>query len=454
MLSTKGVRFAAGLWFFTLLIAFGACSSSVNTQPIAPGVGAGAPESGYTTTLSLSGGNTVSLNTTVVPTSAITSTTYASQATGTPPAPGWGVVPGVVSVVFGAPPVTALPLKASADANALRIVLHVPTAELPAVLAAHAPIVAIHHTDGTTSPFVVAGTFDGSAATVTIDLAAGMLVNAMQVDAFVATNAPAPTYTEAPSGPRYWNGTAWSQTGTIDPTKRTLVFIHGIFSSVETAFPCAATILAAGGYQQGVGFDYDWTQPPSTEGPLFQAYLQRLQAAKLTSFDLEAHSYGTLIALYALPAVASSVPHVVLLGGPLPLEGTPIASSYLMTPILGILAAVYLQNPSLIYDAFASGMVDSLEPKSPSMQYILAGLEQMRASPRMIQVAGTKEYDAESYLPVSLYVTLPWDGVVEKIAADDTNIPNGTPASYPFVHTDLPCASPQIIQYVGGLVQQ
>jgi pimeloyl-ACP methyl ester carboxylesterase len=383
----------------------------------------------------------------------VTSTTYASQATGIAPAPTWGVVPGVVSVAFTAPPVTALPPTASADANALRIVLHIPAAQLSAAVAAHAPIVAVHHTDGTTTPFVVAGTFDASAATVAIDLPMSLLLNATQVDAFVATDAPATTPAASPYGPRYWNGTSWSQTGTIDPTKRTLVFIHGIFSSVETAFPCAATILAAGGYQQGVGFDYDWTQPPATEGPLFQTYLQQLQTAKLTSFDIEAHSYGTLITLDALPAVASAVPHVVLLGGPLPLEGTPIASSYLMTPILGILAAAYLENPSAIYDAFESGMVASLEPSSPSMQQILAGLDHMSASPRIIEVAGTKEYDAEGYLPVSLYVTLPWDGVVEQIAANETDIPNATAAAYPFVHTDLPCASPQIIQYVGGKVQ-
>jgi pimeloyl-ACP methyl ester carboxylesterase len=440
-------------WCLAGLALFVGCGGSPTTITLPSTTGLiGAPLSpanGYT--LTTANGSIVTLNTSLIPTAHGASAGYDASAVAQAPAPTWGTVPGVLSVRLASALTLALPSRAAAELVALRLVLKLPPAQLDAIVAAHAPVLAITHADGTVVRIVVAGTFDASAQTVTVDVTAALLQNATAVALSVVTDNP--TYTEPPHGPRYWTGTGWSTTGTIDPTKRTLVLLHGIFSSVETAFPCAGQILSAGGYAQGLGYDYDWTEPPRVEGPIIERFLNGLAAQGLGSFDLEAHSYGTLITLYALPALSARVGHVVLLGGPLALRGSPLASSDLMATVLGIIAAIYFENPSLIYHAFETGMVASLEPNSPQLQTIERDLARLPSPPPLIEVAGTKEYAEEGYFPFSLYVDLPWDGVVERIAAAETDLPNATATSFPFVHTDLTCAAPQIIQYVGSRVR-
>jgi pimeloyl-ACP methyl ester carboxylesterase len=87
-------------------------------------------------------------------------------------------------------------------------------------------------------------------------------------------------------------------------------------SYVSTEFPttgptpCAQAIRSAGNYDQAVGFDYDWTQTPSTMAPQLATFINSLSASWV---DIEAHSYGAVIALAALPKITAPVKNVILL---------------------------------------------------------------------------------------------------------------------------------------------
>jgi hypothetical protein len=338
-------------------------------------------------------------------------------------------------------------------APAMRLTLSYPKDRSEEILHARMPLTVVTYSNGTSGRFGFDGAFDASHHRVTVEVPQAILNGATDVKVGMAVDNA--TYTLPPPGPRYWTGTSWSRTGTIDPTKRTLVMIHGIFSSVETAFPnpCTPAIMKAGGYQQAVGWDYNWTNPPQVEGPKFAAFMNSLVQQKLTSFDVEAHSYGSPVTYAAVPSVTATLPNVVTLGGPLPLRGTPLARGALLRLVLVALASVFIGPPSLITHAYMSGMVSSMATNSKEQQSMLAGINAMKIKPNFIDVAGTKQYPQEVFLYPLLYfyITYPWDGIVEKIAANSVNIPNSFPASFYEQHTELECAS-SVISYVGSKV--
>ncbi|MBI4305823.1 MAG: hypothetical protein HY678_05840 [Chloroflexi bacterium] len=65
-------------------------------------------------------------------------------------------------------------------------------------------------------------------------------------------------------GGKTWSTDKWVDgTAQLKQSSRTLVLVHGMLSSVENAFPnraCVDGIVRRGGYDQVVGFNYDWTQ--------------------------------------------------------------------------------------------------------------------------------------------------------------------------------------------------
>jgi pimeloyl-ACP methyl ester carboxylesterase len=259
-----------------------------------------------------------------------------------------------------------------------------------------------------------------------------------------------------PLGPKLWNSTTgqWQpEPFTVDPTKKTVLMVHGIFSSVETAFPCEQAIMKASGYQQAVGLDYDWTQPPATEAPILSKLANSLP---LSSLDLEAHSYGTVVTLAGLPQVTKKVAHVVLLGGPLPLNGAPQADPGYLRDL--IMLGVFIAEPSAVYKAYKSGMINSMATNSPQLQAIDKGLSAITLPP-FVQVAGGSPLPQETsnYAVYALYEYLYGgvtnDGIVEQksaIQAFPTKTSEITMLNLD--HIQLECST-EVQQFVGPAVQ-
>ena len=118
-----------------------------------------------------------------------------------------------------------------------------------------------------------------------------------------------------PLAPRIWNGSNWvNYPQGFDPTQKTLLLVHGIFSNVDSAYPCAAAIMAAGGYGQVIGFNYDWTQAAGTTGSSLANFLTTLQTAGLSQIDIEAHSYGGLTVLSGASQSTLQINNIILEG--------------------------------------------------------------------------------------------------------------------------------------------
>jgi pimeloyl-ACP methyl ester carboxylesterase len=367
------------------------------------------------------------------------------------PNPAWQPAPGTLRVKFSsAIPVEHTPAPGATPSTALTLTMPYATASATAILAARAPVVVITYADGNTGKISPDGAFNTSASTVQVTVPRQALDGATGVEMFLATDGIV-IVTPSP-GPRYWNGTSWQTTPIqLDPTKRTVVFVHGIFSSVETAFPCVNPILAAGAYQQAVGLDYDWTQPPSKEGPILANFINGLPNSTV---DVEAHSYGTVVTLASLPLVTKTVKNAVLLGGPLPLNGSPQADPGFLRDLLVNLAE-FVVPPSDVEDAVKSGMLDSLASDSTAMQQIANATNSLPSPPSYVQVAGTHPLPFEEYVGVQflyelLFAYQPNDGVVEQISAESHDI--GQPkisGAFPDDHLQLECDT-SIIQFVGS----
>jgi pimeloyl-ACP methyl ester carboxylesterase len=326
-------------------------------------------------------------------------------------------------------------------------------AEEQQILAAQAPILEIVTASGV-SRISPVGVFDTKNGRVTVSVPRGVLDGATSVKLYLAIDAPlaAQSY-----GPRYWNGSAWTaQPIALDPNKRTVVMVHGVFSSVESAFGCEQSIMAAGGYGQAVGIDYDWTQPPYAQSGGTPALVNFVNSLPVATVDIEAHSYGTVNALAALPQIQKKVGNVVLLGGPLPLGGAPQADPGFLRDL--VLLGAFVASPSQVYAAYSSGMLASLATNSPTMQQIAAGLAGLSLPP-FVQVAGgsplpqeTSHYAIE-FLYTLLYGGTTNDGVVEQQSAL-TQFPTTTHAItfLSLDHEQLEC-DPAVVPWVGQYVR-
>lgn len=349
-----------------------------------------------------------------------------------------------------------------------------PSGDARQVRAGHASLLSIDYADGRTVRFVAPEHFFPRQRTVTVDVPATLLGGSVGVS--MAIGVDNPRFRVEPPGPRFWDGKQWSPDGKIVAGKRTLVLVHGIFSSVETAFPastpspCPQQIANAGGYEQVLGWDYEWFYPPRIEGPLFLKFLNSIAKAGVTSLDIQAHSYGSVVSLSAIPDVDAGlkIGHVVTLGGPLPKRGTPLAmkqNDWRMGFVLGFLDTFSDEPPSDVDKAIDSGMIKSLQPNSPGLLGILDRINGMKNKPAFIEAAGTswiclKEVFGACVLSEDFFkkvlidgsgVTLPWDGVVETIAAESTDLPNPTATSFPVSHVQLECHK-KVIDWVGQRV--
>jgi len=382
-----------------------------------------------------------------------------------PPNDAWDVVPGTLHASFAAP------LRASQGPATLRLSLPYPENRSTEVFAARSAIVSATYANGTSLRWPQPATFDMQRRLATVEIPRILLDGATGVSVALGVDKRG-RVKEEPPGPRYWDGRDWKKTGTIVSGKHTVVLIHGIFSSVETAFPtgyifkCPNDIAKAQGFDQVLGFDYDWFDPPQPESKLFAAFLQQVVAAKPSSLTIEAHSYGSLVTLAALPKIGSdaNIANVVTLGGPLPLRGTPLGepkNRWRMSMMFGLLDWYLDFPPDVVDKAFDSGMVDSLATNSDALKQILSDYKGMKNKPHFVQAAGTAwicfipgirscNYSEETFKKILVDgtgVQLPWDGVVETIAATSTDIPDAVATPFPLSHVELECKS-SVINWV------
>lgn len=383
----------------------------------------------------------------------------------------WSIVPGTAHAAF-------VPAFRAAGQPNLTMGLTYPANKAATIRASHALVAVIAYGDGTSVHWVTPGVLDAAHRRITAELPATLLDGATGVTLALGTDNV--TVAMASPGPRYWTGKEWSKTGTIRFNQKTVVLIHGIFSSVESAFPtpspgstetpCPQRIADAGKFQQVLGFDYKWNEPPYYGGDRFADFLKKIGDARVKSVTIEAHSYGTLVSLAALPLAGPKLAfdNVVLLGGPLPLRGTPLAekkNDWRMGMILGLMDWYFGEPPSVVDRAFDSGMVASLRPGSEDMKGILDGINGLAVKPKFVEAAGTKWIcllDVSGFCVVSEEkfspqlvdgsgVQLPWDGVVETIAANSTALPSPVPTTFKVSHIELECSA-DVIKWVGQQV--
>jgi Viral BACON domain len=285
-------------------------------------------------------------------------------------------------------------------------------------------------------------------------------------------------------GAKIWNGTGWIDgTPGFDPAKRTLVLVHGMASKVEAAFgdckdgagSAAEQIRKAGGYEQIIGFDYDWTQGLAANGKNLADFLDSLQAAGLVTVDLEGHSEGVPVLLSAACQTHVTLGNVAMLGGPI--MGTPAASvgSAVQTGGINALETVLLNlygplappvGPlgGILSRQFAS----DLQPGNTGTLASIRGCIASKMTDSSSNLGNTKliaaaGYDFENDLGIGalgtvfkffgLFGSEPFDGIVGLYSAlgvgSGLDITRLSP--YPLSHTRLECDS-NVIRDVGSQV--
>ncbi|MGA2173121.1 MAG: hypothetical protein ABSG82_08985 [Sedimentisphaerales bacterium] len=329
----------------------------------------------------------------------------------------------------------------------------------------------------------------------TASLPAALFENSKAVRFSLAKLRPAVELQPLPTpGATIWNTSAsnWVDgTPDFDCSKKTLVVVHGMASQVQEAFPgdTVQKIMAAGGYQQVVGFNYNWTQGITNSGQQLAAFLGSLKTAcPDIQVDIEAHSEGVPVALSAACQTTNMpIGHIVMLGGPI--MGTPAASlgASLQLQLMGASGA--LLSIPITANALTTTLLNvpnTYVPPVPTLDEIVSGqfaadllpdsdaLVQTRAcvcakmadttsnlaSTKLIAMAGT---DYKSCFGMGVLGTLisplfgsdSFDGIVGESSAraegacfDDSRI---TKESYPICHTALE-SNMDVINEVGKLV--
>lgn len=444
-------------------VALSACTGKT-VAPIGPSLPlASAPISATSGgSLGTAHGDTVTIAPSVLASDQMVTVGFDANASDAPPNAAWSVAHGALSIGLpsgAAPGGTNATYGYTSAPSGMHVYMVYGASEAAAIEAAKAPLITLTTPAGS-SRVVLHGTFDTNAHAVAIDIPQPMLAGVTNVKiALGETNASA----QAPSlGGKLWvpgvlYGGTWNSNFNLWSTSaRSLIVIHGIFSSIETAYSCANSYLSATAngssnapysYQQIFGFDYDYAQPPAVEAALFATFVNSLN---LSNYDIEAHSYGTLVTLAALPQLTAKPARTVLVGGPLPLRGSPIAdpNNVLLRDVLLTLAANTIASPAKIDEALSSGMAASLATNSPALTRILNGIKSLSPYPKLERVAGTEEYDVErlfwwALIPAGVDVHA-WDGVVEEQAAESTDLIASRQTTIPDAHMGEPCDQPAI----------
>jgi streptogramin lyase len=297
--------------------------------------------------------------------------------------------------------------------------------------------------------------------TVTVDIPVNMLVSGGIPSIYMPT-----TPTESFGGVTLVNE-HWQVGVNASPDQKTIVFVHGIASSVQDSFSdstgCAGNIVQAGGYQQAIGFDYDWSLPLRTNSQNLAALVASL--GQQSQVDIEAHSLGTLVAIGAVPAIVASgtpIQNLVLLGGPL--DGTPFAQpdfvqsfyeSIILTTAEGFASPVQ-------FDHLAFNVVSNITPNGAYIPRIENAVYKNATNTpaRTLKVAGTQPlsyedtglwlfYDKDFSVKHAEASAAGTDGIIPITSALSANVPTSYTNQFPLNHTQLECAS-SVISWVAA----
>jgi hypothetical protein len=239
----------------------------------------------------------------------------------------------------------------------------------------------------------------------------------------------------------------------FDPSKKTLVLVHGVNSSVEEAFGgCVNNIMAAGGYQQVVGFNYDWTQRPSVAGPLLAEFLNTLQSDGLTEVDIEAHSFGTITTLAAISQTSLNIPHMVLEGGPL--NGTELVKHPNIVSLIAYkLNGFNKSTKHTLAEFFSSGVLDDLSPGSSVLTDIKTDAISKHNETSFIKIVGQTCTDLPLIVRKYVYGNNTNDCFIPSSSAAGSDLPGPAALYFSLQHDKLEC-DPNVIKDVGLIVNK
>jgi pimeloyl-ACP methyl ester carboxylesterase len=371
--------------------------------------------------------------------------------------PGWSAASGDLTLSFSSGITAAFKrangIKSPRSSDSLKLIQSFPATNRTGILASSALQIVVHRTDGSTPVLSPDMAIDPVQNHVTTSLAQSMFIDSttmtstIQFDPQYKPHAPYAQYYDPKSN-------AWSTASPVPAAhRRTLILVHGIFSSASSTFPCAGSIMQNGNYNQVIGFTYDWSTPLGTMRHQFADFVNNLPQQDW--IDIEAHSYGTDVVLESLTDIRSPVRNVVLLAGPLPLHGVPSANSpgFVRTLLLNFIKGSNVDNtdPGSIDRAGRSGMLSSLESNSAELQTIVYLVKHIDQPPKIIEVAGDRSYLAEqvfidAYFPIeALAIDFAggYDGFIEVKSATSKDFIGPQPVStvLPYTHTDLVCNS-------------
>jgi uncharacterized repeat protein (TIGR03803 family) len=246
---------------------------------------------------------------------------------------------------------------------------------------------------------------------------------------------------------------------------RTLVLVHGMFSSAQDSFgqkigwAASASFSPPGPYQTVLGINYAWWNDINTSAQSIAAILNSLFDSPCSyggTFDIEAHSEGTVVTLDSTGSMSANtrakLQHIALVAGPI--NGTPAAQDasdlltfYLNLPLLD--PTVVLMPPDQ-HDIY--GFISELTPNSTA---VLAAQSMAAAnvpSTEIIAVGGDKGYlywwgswidtyillngqSNDGIIPVNS--ALPADSSLPNLVRLVGNDPNISDLPYPDNHTNL-----------------
>lgn len=249
-----------------------------------------------------------------------------------------------------------------------------------------------------------------------------------------------------------------------------IVFVHGIMSSIESPRVFAATtaqkIQTAGGYDAVYGFNYQWWLPPNVVRPLLGSFLNDLyKKGYFDAYDLEAHSYGGVVSLFALSDRSSgqrtvSPLNFITLGSPL--GGTSAATLDYLKSVLENNKGIIASQAQLVESA-NDGMTVSISPKSAKPGGLLyeaaAEVYPNHAPARTIKVGGSAPFAVDAAFGILKYLQLiklffagEYDGIVTTDSALSPNVPTSHQAAFALWHWEL-TSSPGVISYVASQLE-